>query len=295
MYAWQLSRVKDYALTYLPVLMVSKMDMTMTDIKFLALATFVLITSNFPKVTQAADVYTDGKITIHLDGEIRRGDAERVAIAVTESKHAATIVVSSLGGDINETMKIVSIVKGAHLNVRVAKGKFCASSCFFVYLAGLWRDSGIGVNDDGTLMPQEKRDRWSGVVGIHRPYFKDPSGNPESQRRQIELMRKVKTYLAEEGVGQYLIDEMMSHPSNDIYWLKDHDIDAIGEYAPDIEETIIAKCGYKRFSKTYEENWSEEKANNVMDCVTAAIYEKVVPLQNLYSVKLRTGWRPWKK
>ena len=69
------------------------------------------------------------------------------------------------------------------------KVKFAQAHVFFMYIAGVERISGNGVNDDGTLLSEDFRKKYTfGVVGIHRPYFKDPSGNFESQQNQKKLM-----------------------------------------------------------------------------------------------------------
>lgn len=257
----------------------------------------ILLSCLITKV-EAADIYPDDQqvqVVIHLDGEIRRGDADRLAIVMSEMKLPSLLIVDSKGGDIDESMKIVSLIKSASLSIYVAKGKVCASSCFFLYLAGSSRNSaGFMVNDDGTLQAQEIRDGFDGVVGIHRPYFKDPSGKPESTNKQKILMRNVKEYLEKEGVAQYLIDEMMSHPSNDIYWLNKRDVISIGEYSPDIEELLISKCGYKNIAKVVEERWSVDKHHSMRQCVEDVTSELNIPIRIAYATKLRTGWRPWK-
>lgn len=258
----------------------------------------VLLVSCLITKVEAADIYPDeqeSQIVIHLVGEIRRGDAERLAIVMSEMQFPSVLIVDSKGGDINESMKIVSLIKGARLSIYVANGKVCASSCFFLYLAGSSRSSvGIMVNDDGTLQTQEIRDGFGGVVGVHRPYFKDPSGKPESTNKQIILMRSVKEYLEREGVARYLVDAMMSHPSNDIYWLNKRDVSSIGEYSPDVEELLIAKCGYKNLAKVIEERWSEDKYLSMRQCAEDVTSEMNTPIRKAFASKLRTGWRPWK-
>lgn len=261
--------------------------------KILSLTAVVLALTLASTVGLAADVYTE-KFNMYLDGEIRRGDSERIAVIAAEAKFIDRLVVNSSGGDLNEAMRIVSLVKDLRWNVRVANGKVCASACFFVWLAGEYRSSSGAVNDDGTLKPQEKRDRWIGVVGIHRPYFRDIRGNPENPKKQEVMMRNVKAYLAAEGVSQYLIDEMMARPSNDIFWLRERDLNSIGEYTPGVEEMLIAKCGFKRSLKVIDENWSRDKIDQLNDCVYDALGPKV-PSYKAYSAKLRKGWRPWNK
>lgn len=260
-----------------------------------------LITTLCSFVAKAADIYlSDDKHQIYLEGEIRRGDAEHIVATALESMDPTMpfqMFVSSNGGDISEAMKIVSLIKGAKWDVLVPQGKVCASSCFFMYIAGVERISGNGVNDDGTLLSEDFRKKYTfGVVGIHRPYFKDPSGNFESQQNQKKLMNDVKKYLVEEGVAQYLIDEMMSHPSNDIYWLRDRDLQGIGKYRPELEEILINKCGYIRYENLAKENRSTKSDLEIYrNCIFPLINQIGDKQRIQFFSKLRTGWRPWKK
>lgn len=262
-------------------------------LKLFPLIAALLLATGFPLVAKAADVYVEDR-TVNLEGEIRQGDAERVVVAVLAApKEILFMSLNSKGGDLMEAMRIVSLVKGAHWNVMVGKGhgKVCVSACFFIYLAGEGRSAGGA----GNLWPQDLWDFEPGIVGIHRPYFKDAAGNPEAPKKQGELMGKVREYLKSAGVSQYLVDEMMSRPSNDIYWLKDRDLDAIGDYNPGIEEALIATCGYKRRSLIAAEKWSPERMAPVHACLAKYLGDKNRPVQLSYVAKLRTGWRPWKK
>ena len=231
---------------------------------------------------------------VNLSGEIVHGDAEKFVTSLLKSQvMAASLYVSSSGGDLVEALRIADIVKGLRFQVFVAKGKTCISSCFFIWLAGASRYTGYGlVNDDGILAPQARRERAFGVIGIHRPYLKNPLGTPDATARQEEGMRKVRNYLVSVGLAQYLIDEMMSRPSNDVYWLRAKDIESIGEHPPGIEETLITKCGYKRPSKAFQENWSEEKEVEVMRCSKDIV---IIPRVDYlaFSMRLKNGWRPW--
>ncbi len=262
-------------------------------LKLFAAISVVVLATGFPLVAKAADVYVEGN-TVNLEGDIRQGDAERVVVAVLAApKQIIFMSLNSKGGDLMEAMRIVALVKDAHWNVSVGKGhgRVCVSACFFIFLAGESRSAGGA----GNPWPQALWDLEPGIVGIHRPYFNDAAGNPEAPKKQEELMRKVRDYLNSAGVSQYLVDEMMSRPSNDIYWLKDRDLDAIGDYNAGIEEALIATCGYKRSSLMAAEKWSQERMAPVYACVAKYLGDKNRPLQLSYVAKLRTGWRPWKK
>ena len=267
----------------------------MSPFKYLFCTSILIAFSVFPSIAHAADIYIE-KFTVNLIGDIRSGDAERLAslIASDREKKVFRLIINSNGGDLQEAMRIKDLVNGLHIGVRVAKGGYCISACFFIFLEGYQRHASWGL-DDGTLFPKEKRDQLMGVVGIHRPYLKSPTGDVMGTKKQQDLMRSVRDYLAAKVVPQHLIDEMMARPSNDVYWLKEKDLNLLGELSPGDEEALIARCGYKRFRAIYGEKWSDEKRILLEDCMFDYHDEQYLPIQLQYIMKLRTGWRPWLK
>lgn len=268
----------------------------MSPFKYLFCISILLTFSVFPSKAHAADVYIDIEDRqANLIGEIRSGDAERLAsLVASEKKTVFRLMINSAGGDLLEAMRIKDLVNGLHIDVQVAKGGYCVSACFFIFLEGYERLAGWAL-DDGSLLPKEERDRLMGVVGIHRPYLKSPTGNVMGTKKQEDLMRSVRDYLAVKVVPQHLIDEMMARPSNDVYWLRERDLELVGELSPGDEEALIARCGYKRFRQTLSEKWSTEKIILVSRCMTKYYNEQYYPIQRQFIMKLRTGWRPWLK
>jgi hypothetical protein len=253
----------------------------------------LFIAAGISSMVYAADVYV-GRYAINVTGEIRSGDAERIASLVAQERSVLRLVINSPGGDLIEALRIKDIVNGLHIDVNVAKGGYCISACFFIFLEGHNRYA-TASNDDGTLKPQEKRDRWAGVVGIHRPYLKSPTGDVAGAKKQEEVMRNVRGYLAIKAVPQHLIDEMMARPSNDVYWLRTNDLNLVGELSPGDEEALISRCGYKRFDGRYKENWGDDKDEVLNSCMFDYWYEQYHPGQRQYIEKLKMGWRPWLK
>ena len=257
----------------------------MSRFNFLASVLAVFFSSGFVFVAGAADVYVEKKYVINLTGEIRAGDAERVASLVAQEKAVLRLIINSPGGDLVEAMRIKDIVNGLHIRVNVAKGGYCVSACFFIFIEGYNRRA-TAANDDGTLIPQEKRARWAGVVGIHRPYLKSPAGDIAAVKKQEDVMRNVKGYLTNKGIPQHLIDEMMACPSNDVYWLKHRDLDLVGEFSPGDEEAVIARCGYKRWDARYRENWSDDRKDQLNNCMFDYWEEQYRTRQLQYIAKL---------
>ena len=259
---------------------------------FHVLSVIVVFITGITGSAHAADVSYPARGAMLLSGEIRPGDAEIVASRM-EKNTTVLLRLNTMGGDVAEAMKIVSLIKGARLSTEVDAGGLCASACFFLYLAGDSR-AAASADEDGKLPPPQYRYSKIGYVGVHRPYLKAPSGDQASIIKQEKVMQKVRSYLVSEAVPQYLIDVMMSRPSNDIYWLADRDFDFIGEYSAGQEEALISKCGYQRIGKQLTERWTKKQVDRQSKCILDYYRENTVPIQRQFLTKLRTGWRPWR-
>ena len=174
-------------------------------------------------------------ISITMTGEITPGDAERLANLFVYRPfyhgsrcHAEAIRIADLVKTLGITVAPIPDGKGA-----------CASSCFLIYEAGLERTAG-GID---TLRSEGSKGNL-GPLGVHRPYFRVHDDGPAGARRQEQVMSEMRAYLVKAGVGHSLIDKMMSHASNDIYWLSAEDIRTLGNFSPGLEEQLISKCGH---------------------------------------------------
>jgi hypothetical protein len=246
---------------------------------------------------------TDYALRLGLSGEIKNGDAEKLAETFTIPFLDRRLILDSPGGDVEEALRIASLVKTLHLITIVKDGSTCASSCFFIFLAG---DQHLAI---GILAPDGPSitSKVSGYIGLHRPYIKlNPAkrdGSIEAEKRQHDIMQIMGTYLRNQDVPQRLIDLMMSRPSNDIYWLTQNDIDQLGEYSPGREELLIARCGYSR--DMYRDNTNaiishdsaamavtEARISSFKACSVDAFPDLMEErLKNIEH--LRKGWRPW--
>lgn len=243
------------------------------------------------KSALAADI-TANRGTVDINGDIRAGDAERLAVIISKLENVGTITVSSSGGDVREALRIAAIVNELRVGVMVNKGSFCISACFFIFLEGYPR-SAYSAEADGSLPSAERRQKRIGIVGIHRPYLKSTDGGSQALESQQQIMKIVRSHLASKAVPQYLVDEMMAHPSNDIYWLKERDLEALGEYEAGVEEALISKCSYKRHRAIFEERWTKEKKERMYECSTDYWEQKALPLQKIFISRLKSGHRPW--
>jgi hypothetical protein len=234
-----------------------------------------------------------------LSGTIVPGDAERLIGTLIANPVSTTIRINSPGGDVAEAIRLASIVTGSRLRLVVeGNGGFCASACFFLFLAADERVA-LGGYPNGTI-PPALRARKIGFVGIHRTSitFAGADTNSSIEKQDI-VVRDTETYLKAHRVPQNLIDEMLSRPSNDIYWISDKDLDTIGMYSPGYEEALVKKCGYIRFSRMVQENWSTSRINEHLkdfdNCAGSFWENERFPLSLEFYIKLKEGWRPWIK
>jgi hypothetical protein len=168
----------------------------------------------------------------------------------------STIVLNSQGGDVDEAIRIGELIKFAWIGTEVQNEKFCASSCFFLFLAGSERVASPSwlmqpgqleaINATAKQAGVNRKPELPGFVGLHRPFYTKES---TIEKHQSAMMERVSSHLKKQMISGRLIDAMMSHPSNDVYWLTNFDLNEIGEYPPEQEEIFIQRCGYDRNSQ----------------------------------------------
>lgn len=248
----------------------------------------------------ALDISSTAERTI-FSGVIKPGDAEQI-IKSKAILWRAQIELDSLGGDVDDAIKIAALIKTFQVDTLVPKGAKCASACFFLFLAGQHRLA------MGRVQNVVSKSYPMGFVGLHRPYLTPDSFNKTDKLDAIEnqqvAMNKVRDYLVAEKVPNKLIDEMMGRPSNDIYWLTAEDLSLLGEYRPAFEEIAIARCKYERTAltrvATLRGNGQNDGANKVLENSRVArrcmehLYLSVSE-HIAFTELLETGWRPWKK
>ena len=135
---------------------------------------------------------------VHMTGEIHRGDAEKLVKIFTTTPAITALVLNSPGGDLLEALKISRLVHEGQIAVLVLSPGICASACFFIFIEGASR---LAVGSDS--LPITKL----GKVGLHRPYFPNPSASEKHLQQQFELMSKVKSYLDRKLIPSRLTDQ----------------------------------------------------------------------------------------
>lgn len=241
-----------------------------------------------------------------LSGEIKTGDAKKLLAVLVDLKSPilGDVIVNSPGGSVDEAIQIAKLVKSLYATVRVESNGYCASACFFVFLAGSPR-SASAAELRGTAERRETdanlRNRGlqptPGFVGLHRPYLTRIDSLNNGQR---DAMHLVASYLEKELLSRRLIDLMMSKPSNDIYWLKEDDLTEIANFPPEREEYLIQKCGYVRNRESkivaaYKrgDRLTAKKLVDQSSTASDCQGQVVGDAYNATMRKLKSGWLPY--
>jgi hypothetical protein len=192
-----------------------------------------------------------------LEGTIASGDYDKLGKLIDEycpgrwtPRCPDRILLASPGGSLLEAMKIGRLIRKLRLDTEVPEEmppdirqtittalKFkdpqrdymCASSCFFIYVAGIYRSS------------------LRGVLGIHRPYLSDADQKTLSADQAMESSTQIRTivetYLREMGVPSKYADRMFSISGDQMYWIDRADFEAdFWGFIPELKDWVNAKC-----------------------------------------------------
>jgi hypothetical protein len=210
----------------------------------------------------AADVVRGyGNDEVVLEGKIEAGDCRKLGDFVHQ-KGGRRVYLASPGGNVLEAMEIGRLVRALKLETvvpgklasdylrergkpiddlrerRAAQHKLkdykanfmCASSCFFVFVAGVFRSSDIG----------------DAILGIHRPYLSEDELKALSSDQAITTARQgrtiVESYLKEMGVPANYAEKMFSVGRDDVRWISNDDFEADFQgFIPELKDWADAK------------------------------------------------------
>ena len=189
-----------------------------------------------------------------VSGEIVPGDYDRLLSRILDDPNRFLaenkIILASDGGDVAEALKIAKLVKSLFSEVIVGPltGR-CASACFFIYAAANQRET------DGERL-----------IGINRPYLVDseaesppaqlspprPSPSPpatsasptDATGAESRALSRVRVFLQENAVPDYLVDEMFRRASDEVYWLSEDDQKNLGYKSPAFKQYLRSECAW---------------------------------------------------
>ena len=225
------------------------------SISFSALA-FTLTCGVGP--SNALEQYRVFRGTLVLEGKFVSGDSDRLRNFLGDKanfdKIRGGIFLASPGGNLIEAMKIGRLIRALRLNTDAPSGPptgaqrfgesvirpqmlvdprhnyVCASACFFVYVAGIYRNL-----------------NWTGRLGIHRPRIPAVDEKGFSAERAFNLTWRIRNiltvYLEEMDVPRKYVDLMYSVPPDEVRWITQREYDAdLRGYIPEMKKWAEEKC-----------------------------------------------------
>lgn len=221
------------------------LNLECTSIIFLLLFPF----SGFCAEIDFAVNSSDKVIGLKIEGDIVKGDANKLLHLLSLTGPTSPIYLNSKGGDVLEAMKIGRIFRRLRLASMIptsfarsglapvcgpklsdSTNCVCASACFLIHAGSVHR--------------------FGNLLALHRPYLspKSASNMTDTQHEtdQKEIMTTVKIYLDEMEVPAYFTNLMMSRSSQDAYMVSYQEVDDrnhhLEGYVPSIEEITLSKC-----------------------------------------------------
>lgn len=177
------------------------------------------------------------------------------------------IYLASPGGDLAEAIKIGRLVRALRWETTVPSrftnpyikpetifakhhlknpkvNYMCASACFFIFVAGVYRTSeDMDVEDNA-------------ILGIHRPFLTDADLRAMSGDQAIssanQLRVVIENYLKEMGVPAKYADLMLSIPKDDVQWIENaaFETDFKG-IIPELRDWVYARCDKRTMLKKH--------------------------------------------
>lgn len=169
------------------------------------------------EVRFAATRISDSCASIEIQGEIIRGDSNKLANLIAKNKTGCigqdiepAVIVDSTGGDVEEALRIGRAIRSKGLGTSVGPNMKCVSACNFIFIAGVTRFI-------------------DGSFGIHRPYALSLSTAQEDATNKYQRLKRVLTeYTLEMNVSPELVERMMKISPQNVEFLDAAELKRLG-------------------------------------------------------------------
>ena len=141
------------------------------------LSTITITNSEAAKIEHA----TSDNCTVRLDGEIEKGDAERLQSVLTadENSNYSKLCLNSPGGSYAEALVIIRFLLGSLTTATVVdQGSSCYSACALIFLSGT-KQEGEGLTSPLRFL------HVGGKLGFHAPFVRGTSIAPDEKLAQM--------------------------------------------------------------------------------------------------------------
>jgi hypothetical protein len=193
-----------------------------------------------------------------LEGKIVPGDYDRLRKFLSSKsnfdKISNGVFIASQGGDVVEAMKMGRLIRTLRLSTDAPSGPatgiprfgeslihaynlvnprsnyVCASACFFVYVAGIYRHLS-----------------WVGRLGVHQPTISEGIARPTLGDNAMKsatwfVHETIKNYLKDMDVPDKYLDLIYSVPPTTLRWITQSEFDTdLQGFIPELNEW--ANCG----------------------------------------------------
>jgi hypothetical protein len=193
-----------------------------------------------------------------LEGHIVSGDYKKVRDFLGEKanfeKITGGVFLASPGGNVTESLKIGRLIRSLRLSTDAPSGprtgipRFgeslitpnqlvnakadygCASACFFIYVAGVYRHL-----------------NWTGRLGYHRPIELESEANKLDVEQALNhtwrVRQLIQKFLADMNVPDKYIDLIYSVPFSQVHWVTQAEFDSdLQGLVPEAKEWVSGKC-----------------------------------------------------
>jgi len=179
---------------------------------FILLSIIFILTINVKALNIITNSNYNNKYNlIYASGRIHSGDLYKLKRAVRSlPKNRQTIVVfNSMGGELNEGIKLGKYIYTNRLATAVANNSICASSCAIAFLGG--RDL---YGRKMMILPSSSK------LGYHSFYYK--SSNRVKVSKIQKDLSNVVDYFSYVKAPNKLMSKMLNTKSSSMYWITQH-------------------------------------------------------------------------
>lgn len=246
--------------------------------------------------SRAADVRLQNQSFV-IEGEIEPGDYDKLeALVSSKGWYVHTVTIGSRGGDIEEALKIGRLIREmrfativpvsregeGHHPILDPSNATCASACFYIFVAGVYR---VG-----------------GDLGIHRATPSDEYLNAVQFDEAIEEYRRfrqmITDYIVEMGVSTDYVDRIFSIPANRIEYLGEEEIEKYFLHEiPEVDDWLSARC--PRFTPLeamawYDKPWQGREPSDAEAEIIAQASDKFIAMEDCKEAeRKRISCRAW--
>lgn len=176
--------------------------------------------------------------TIKLKGVIEKDDAEQLRnalLAHPDLYENGELLLDSLGGDVDEAIKISMIMNEWVGRASVAQRGVCAGACFLVWISAPFHGT-VSTNLSGVPLI------WLSMPHLSMDELKNLPADQIREAKARSALR-IREFLSEQNLSQRLVDVMMSRDSHDPYILRRADLVEVKALSPSMQKLSATECG----------------------------------------------------